>query len=104
MSSDRERFERDVVEIVQRVLRGLDGDLLAHGLTVDVQGPLVFQSDPARYGSEIEIQLKRRANIVDVLEFPLFRDGRQSASLDEVEDWLQKNMQEAIEAIALKHS
>ncbi len=80
-------LERQIATVVSAALDRYAADLASVGLTW-TQPTVRGASELSSYTSEIEVDFKDETGIVDVLEFFVFRGGKEIVSADEVEVWL----------------
>jgi hypothetical protein len=51
----------------------------------------------------VEITFWAGNELIDVIEFPVFRDGKIVAKINELKDWLEDKFKEVIEARITAH-
>ncbi len=80
--------ERELIAVAATVLEEFRVRIVRAGLTFRGPELKVWITDPERYTSEVRIIFYANSNVHDVLEFFLFRDGRQVVSDEEVRTWM----------------
>lgn len=93
-------FEASVLELVKEIIEKRFEDLTRLGLQVKIS-EIKKHSDSNKYTSEIEIDFWSENNFVDTLEFFVYFEGKQNATLLEIELWVNENINNIIEQLNL---
>lgn len=96
MLMDKSEFEKKVLDLTKRVLDEYGKKISELNLRFELFGPKLFNKDVESYTSEIKICFYKDGEMMDILEFFIFRDGREVASLDEIKEWLKNNVDDVL--------
>ena len=89
-------FEALVIEIVEDILRKKQKDFTQLGIQPKLAEIKKYYDEKNRYISEIEINFWSGNKFIDVLEFFIYFQGKQNATLSEIELWLDKSINNII--------
>jgi hypothetical protein len=90
-------FETEVLSLINNIIKEKKGILNKEGINVEILQLRRSGETAADYSSEVEIDFIDEHGIFDVLEFFIYLNGVQEASLLEIEEWLYKNLIDVIE-------
>lgn len=89
-------FEALVIEMVKDILRKKQKDFAQLGLQPKLAEIKKYYDEKNRYISEVEINFWSGTEFIDVLEFFIYFQGKQNATLSEIELWLNKSIDNII--------
>lgn len=89
-------FEASVIKIVEDILRKKQKDFAQLGLQPKLAEIKRYYDEKNRYISEVEINFWSGTKFIDVLEFFIFFQGKQNATVSEIELWLDKSINNII--------
>jgi len=92
---NRYELESKVINIIKNILIK-EGDILKDvGLQAKLEGPKRYNNESG-YSSEIEISFWDGNKFEDILEFFVFLDDQQDATITEIESWFIDNLNDVI--------
>jgi hypothetical protein len=77
--------EATILDVCRATVATMERKLAERGLKCEPPRLVVFNSDPDHYGSEVQAMILREGQIVDVLEFFVYWNGRESLTPEEAE-------------------
>ena len=99
-----DQFEREVLNAVRCVRQAVSPALSA--LNLVVQDPELSRTE-AKSGAgntEVAMYIRRAGDIVDVVEFHIYRNGVPAASVEELERWLRDAFDDVLRRQRLRDS
>jgi hypothetical protein len=95
--TEQERYESEVLELVQRQLEAWRPKLTAKSVKAEAS---LLRSPSIPDDSEISIYFWRHDDVVDVLEFHLYRGGSRVAEYKEVDEWLPEQLEDVVSRLS----
>jgi hypothetical protein len=96
------RFEQIDAEILHLVGSLLDANrarLELRGINIDPPEIEVAQVEPSRYTSEVRVYFLRKGDVLDVLEFHVFRQGKQLVTAADIASWLPGQIESVLVSV-----
>jgi hypothetical protein len=94
--ADINNFETSVIEIIKDILGKKEKDFMRLGIQTKLGEIRKYHDINNKYTSEIEINFWSGNKFIDVLEFFIYFQGKQNATLSEIELWLDKSINNII--------
>jgi hypothetical protein len=83
-----EQIDEEILRVLRTLLDASRARFDSRGIKVEPPEIEVAGADPASYTSEVRVFFLREGDVVDVLEFHVFRDGKQLVTAADIQGWL----------------
>ena len=85
------KFENEILILAKRIISEFDSK------NIIINGPQIKKESSVDSNSELEISFSDNNGVFDVLEFFVYYKGKENVGLNEVEEWLKKNISDILE-------
>jgi hypothetical protein len=89
-----EEVEKEFLRMAETELERFDRKLSAVGLGTDKPELLKWEDEVTGYSSEIRVYVRKKKQVHDVLEFFIFRSGRQLMTMQAARNWLSQQLEQ----------